>query len=219
MAGAFQTTLWSRIEEVQRGDSQEVVSFVDRYRPPLLRFVRGRGFPPQDAEDLVQEVFLRLFTREALARADRTRGRFRSFLLGIAKNVIREEYERRAAQKRGGGARPVPLSQAPEAAYEEESESEFDQIWSDHLLRQALADLRQESPRQHETLQLRFEQKLSYKEIAERLERNLQQVKNDIHRARRKLVKTIKAEISRYSSSSAEYEDELASFLTFLGEK
>lgn len=217
--GSFQTTLWSRIEEIQQGANSEAVwTFVSRYRRPLLSFVERRGFSRQDAEDLVQEVFLRLFTKEALSRADRERGRFRSFVLGITKHVMSEERARRAAKKRGGGERPIPLSEVPEVALEEAGDGEFDQIWADHLLRRALDGLETENPRQHQTLKMRFEGELSYQEIAEKMDRNLQQVKNDIHRARRKLVKRIKQEIEGYCSTQAEFEDEVRSFLSFLGE-
>lgn len=215
---AFHTTLWSRIEELQRGDQSGAWAFVERYRRPLLRFIEGRGFGPQDAEDLVQEVFLRLFAKEALARADRERGRFRSFVLGIARHVMSEERARRAAKKRGGGERPIPLSEIPDVASPSEDEGEFDRLWADHLLRKALDALREENPRQHRALTLRFEKGLSYQDIAAHMERNLQQVKNDLHRARRRLVKTIKEEIASYCSSEAEYEDEVRSFLSFLGE-
>ena len=217
--GSFLTTLWSRIEEIQRGDNSEAVwTFVSRYRRPLLSFVERRGFSTQDAEDVVQEVFLRLFTKEALARADRERGRFRSFVLGIAKHVMSEERARRSAKKRGGGERPIPLSEIPEVVQKESDETEFEGIWADHLLRRALDALEEDNPRQHRTLKMRFEEELSYREIAKRMDRNLQQVKNDIHRARRKLVKRIKKEIEGYCSSQSEFEDEVSSFLSFLGE-
>lgn len=219
MARVFQTTLWSRIEEAQRGEDDAVSVFVARYRGPLLAFVERRGFSHQDAEDLVQEVFLRLFAREALARADRERGRFRSFILGIAKHVMSEERERRGALKRGGGVKPVPLSEAPDVAAEEPVDTEFDQIWADHLLRRSLEELRQENPRQHQALQLRFQEGMAYQDIAAQMSRNLQQVKNDLHRARKRLVKAIKQEIAHYSSTTEEYEDELKSFLSFLGER
>jgi RNA polymerase sigma factor (sigma-70 family) len=215
---AFQTTLWSRIEDIQRGDDKAVWAFVDRYRSPLLRFIVANGYRSQDAEDLAQEVFLRLFAKEALARADRERGRFRSFLLGIAKNVMSEERIRRQALKRGGAAKKVALGEVGEPAYEEASDGEFDRIWADHMLSRALDALQAENPRQHQTLTMRFEGNRSYQEIADKMKRSLQQVKNDIHRARKRLVTSIKAEIKEYSSTEAEYADEVRSFLSFLGE-
>lgn len=217
----FQTTLWSRIEEAGRGDPGALSAVVERYRQPLVQFVRMQGLSEADAEDLVQEVFLRLFSRDVLARADRARGRFRSYLLGVVRNVIREDAERRSARCRGGGATFVRLSQVGEVGLEasQEEDPAFDQLWSDHILRRALEALRQENPRRHRTLEMRFSEKLSYQEIADRLGHTLQVVKNDIHRARRQLVKVIKEEIGNYSSSDAEYEEELAAFLRFLGER
>ena len=40
---------------------QEVVDLFDRLRARLLRYVLGFGLPMQDAEEIVQEVFLSLF--------------------------------------------------------------------------------------------------------------------------------------------------------------
>jgi RNA polymerase sigma factor (sigma-70 family) len=212
----FHTTVWTRILEAQRGQPDAVGAFVEGYRAPLLRWMRGQGFTEADAEDLVQELFLRLLSKDVLGRADRSRGRFRGFLLGVAKNVAREERERRGAKKRGGGARPVPLDEAPEPAVE--ADPEFDRLWSDHLLERALQALKQEAPRLHEALSLRFQQEKSHKEIAEAMGRNIQQVKNDLHRARLKLVERIKADIAAYASTREEYEEEVAALLAFLGE-
>lgn len=213
----FLTTLWSRISDARQGDESAVVSFVDRYRPAALRFVRGRGFSRDDAEDLVQEVFLRLFAKEALSRADRDRGRFRSFLVGICMNVIREELHRRGAKKRGGGKKPVPLADAPEPAVEERDEADWDQIWAEELLQRAFEELRQEHPRQYETLALRFQEGLSNPDIAERMGRTAKDVRNDLHRARKRVIKMVRAEILRYSSSKDEFEDDMALFARVVG--
>lgn len=215
----FHTTMWTRILEAQRGQADAVQVFVEGYRAPLLRWVRGHGFTEADAEDLVQEVFLRLLSKDVLGRADRERGRFRAFLLGVTKNVVREERERRAAKKRGGGERTVPLELAPEPAVPVEADGEFDRLWATNLLDRALATLARESPRMHETLELRVQKELSHQEIAAKMGRNVQQVKNDLHRARQRLVERIKADIAAYASSREEYEDEVASLLSFLGEK
>jgi RNA polymerase sigma-70 factor (ECF subfamily) len=51
------------------------------YWYPLYACVRRRGYQPQDAQDLTQGFFAALLARNYLARADRQRGRFRTFLL------------------------------------------------------------------------------------------------------------------------------------------
>ena len=55
-------------------DAEALESLSDRYRPPVLRFIRGRGFSEWDAEDLCQEVFARLFAKNVFALADSARG-------------------------------------------------------------------------------------------------------------------------------------------------
>ncbi len=214
----FETTVWTHIEQVARGDEAEAQAFVDRYRPPLLRFAECRGFSAQDSEDLVQEVFLRLFAKDLLVAADRSRGRFRSYLLAIAQNVMREEWRRRSTLVRGGASPPVPLSAVPEIPAVE-PDPEFDTIWSEHLLQRALDRLLVENPRQHRVLSLRFRRDLSYRQIASEMSRTLPQVKVDLHRARQRLVRIIKVDITRYASSEKEYEEEMASFLTLIGER
>lgn len=213
----FHTTMWSRIEEVQRGDSLAVWSFVDRYRPSLVRFIQGKGFSAQDAEDLAQEVLMRLFAKDALLRADRERGRFRAFLVGITKNVMRKDRERKAAKKRGGGAKPVPLDEVPEVAAESASDEAFDRIWAEQLLSRAFDTLKAENPRQYQTLIFRFQEDMKAEAIAEHMGRNVQQVRNDLHRARKRLARIVRDEIMRYASSREEFDEELALFRTLVG--
>ena len=213
----FESTAWSRIVAAGRGDPGSREGLAERYRPAVVRYLRARGRSEEDAQDLAQEVFLRLFSPDVLARADRARGRFRGWLLGVTLNVMREDQARGAAARRGGKAQVVPLDEGHDVPAATPTDPEFDRAWADQLLRRALDALAAENPRLHATLELRFAQGLAYAAIAERLARNLQQVKNDIHRARQRLIAGIKEELATYCSSEAEYEDELASFLTFLG--
>jgi RNA polymerase sigma factor (sigma-70 family) len=212
----FETTLWSRIQDAQRGDSSAAHTLVNRYRSPLVAYFRSKRLSPEDAEDLAQEVLLRLFAQGSLARADKERGRFRAYLLGVGRNVWREHCEHASAKKRGGAAQHVPLSDAPEIQAAEPDEG-FDRIWAEQLLARALEELEGENPRQHKTLLLRFQKGASPAAIAEELGRNAQQVSNDMHRARKRLVALVKAEIAGYASSKEEYDDDLRLFMSRVG--
>ena len=92
---SFHTTLWTQIGDVARRDPDAAHGFVERYHAPLLQFLRRRGVPDHEIEDVIQDVFLRLFERDLLAKADRARGRFRSYLLGITKHVLLKRRDRR----------------------------------------------------------------------------------------------------------------------------
>jgi RNA polymerase sigma-70 factor (ECF subfamily) len=216
----FESTLWSRISLVKRRDAAAVNQFVQQYRTPVLRFVKNLGFAEADAEDIVQEVFLRITKDDVLARADKAKGRFRSFLLGVTQNVVREEYKRRGTLKRGAGKAAVSLD-AEEGALAEgvaapPRDEAFDREWLMELVRRALGRLAGERPDHHKALSLHLQQGLAYEQIAEAMGKKLQDVKNYIHRARARLGELLKEEIGQYASSAEEYEEEVAYLSKFL---
>jgi RNA polymerase sigma-70 factor (ECF subfamily) len=213
----FTTTVWARIDLAKAREPAAVEWLVTRYTPPLQRYIQRWGFDRQEAEDLAQEVFLRLLEKEALARADKARGRFRSFLLGVAKNVLRDERDRRRAKKRGGEARVVPISESWDGAAPEPEDREFDVLWLEHLVRGALDEIKETNEKLHAAITLRFERKLSYQEIAKETGRTVELVKRDLYRARRLVAQAIRRQVQRYASTKEEYEDELRALDGFLG--
>src|SRR4051812_27480051 len=87
-AAMFPTTAWSAIRSAGAGQSVAVNALVERYRPSVVGFVRRLGLDATSAEDVAQEVFLRLLDDRVLVRADRGRGRFRSLLLAVTRQVV-----------------------------------------------------------------------------------------------------------------------------------
>jgi RNA polymerase sigma-70 factor (ECF subfamily) len=81
--------------------------FSETYWPPLYTFVRRRGYSPGDAQDIVQGFFEHLLEQNTLSRADREKGRLRTFLLGSLQNFLLKQRERMRAIKRGGGQQIV----------------------------------------------------------------------------------------------------------------
>ena len=75
----------------------------ETYWQLLYYYARRRGHGVDEAEDLIQGFFLRLLEKGAMGKADRNRGRFRTFLLSSLKNYITDEWEKGKAAKRGGG--------------------------------------------------------------------------------------------------------------------
>ena len=52
--------------------------------------MRRRSFSPHDAEDLTQEFFARFLEHHWVERADREKGRFRTFLLSAMNHFLAE---------------------------------------------------------------------------------------------------------------------------------
>jgi DNA-directed RNA polymerase specialized sigma24 family protein len=92
-----------------KGPPREALEYLYRnYSAAILAYVRARlargDFPPlgaSDAEDLVHDFFVRLGANDWLQKPDRTRGRFRPFLVQRLVFFLRE---RRAA----ASGRPAP---------------------------------------------------------------------------------------------------------------
>lgn len=103
----FVTTRWSVVVKAGRHDTPRSQAALEQlcraYWHPLYHYVRRRGHGPEDAQDLTQSFFERLLERQAIARADRARGRFRSFLLASLKHFLADEWDKQKAKKRGEG--------------------------------------------------------------------------------------------------------------------
>jgi RNA polymerase sigma factor (sigma-70 family) len=103
----FATTHWTVVLAAGRsGQPQGEAALADLcriYWYPLYAYVRRGGYAPTDAEDLTQGFFLHLIQGNAVARADRNKGRFRSFLLGALNHYLADAQARAQTQKRGGG--------------------------------------------------------------------------------------------------------------------
>src|SRR6516164_10367077 len=103
----FPTTRWTLVVaagEPRRKEARSaLVSLCENYWYPLYAFLRRRGYPPEVAQDHIQDFFMRVIEGRYLDRADPEKGRFRSFLLTSLKFFVADEEDRRRANKRGGG--------------------------------------------------------------------------------------------------------------------
>jgi DNA-directed RNA polymerase specialized sigma24 family protein len=84
------------------------------YWRPVYLFLRREGIAQHDAQDITQTFFADLIENRAYARADPTKGRFQSFLLGTLKHFLTNERSRAMAIKRGEGQRLIPLEELRE---------------------------------------------------------------------------------------------------------
>ena len=156
--GRFATTHWSLVLAAARDEDRDgrlaMESLCERYWYTLYVFVRRRGYPPEDAQDLTQAFFTRLLDKGDVARASPARGRFRSFLLASLQNFLIKEFDRTRALKRGGGVRISSIDMtAAEERYVEEPASDvspddlFNRKWALTLLDRALNQTRFEYER------------------------------------------------------------------------
>jgi RNA polymerase sigma-70 factor (ECF subfamily) len=217
----FRSTLWDDIERARKDDPKAREQLFRRYLPPVLRFLRKLGFNEHDGDDLAQEVFLRIVEKDVLEGADQRLGRFRSLLIGIIKNVIRDRAKHDGAKKRGGDKPLVSLDQRVgpgstvlgETLPEREAAA-FEQLWTFHLVRMAMERLRKECEAKelpyYEAFSSFLDDNLSHAEIAAQMKVTPAAVRNYIHRAKLRLLEYLRLEISYYARSDDELKAELS---------
>jgi len=151
----FAATSWTAVTAAQDGDSAQgrdaLAQLCQTYWSPLHAYVRRLGYSPDDAEDLTQQFFLVLLSKNYLGAADRRKGKFRTFLLTALSHFLANEWDRSRAQKRGEGKAHLSLEHEREATGDHiEPTTElsplklFEQRWAMTLYRQALDRLEQE---------------------------------------------------------------------------
>jgi RNA polymerase sigma-70 factor (ECF subfamily) len=154
-AQRFATTHWSLVAAAGRRTSPQsraaLAALCAAYWYPLYAVVRSNGYSADDAQDLTQEFFARLIARNDFAAADRTKGRFRSYLSASLKHFLANARDHARARKRGAGRPPLSLDFASaEARYGREpadtftAEKAFARRWALTLLDQVLIRLREE---------------------------------------------------------------------------
>jgi RNA polymerase sigma-70 factor (ECF subfamily) len=225
----FCTTSWTMVLACgDQGHSPDaraaLASLYQAYWYPLYAYLRHRGYSQHDAEDLVQSFYAFLQEKHALTKADRARGKFRTFLLSSLQNFVSHEHERARAQKRGGGREPIFLDALEaheryrlEPAHGETPESVFEQRWAQTLLEQTLAGLRADFTTRGK--QRLFEglrpfltsdaAETSYQAAADQLGLPLSAVKTSIRRMRLDYRARLREEIGRTVESPDEVDDEL----------
>jgi RNA polymerase sigma-70 factor, ECF subfamily len=144
-------------DTIHRASLGEVPAFtriVQAYYPRCMRFARGMLHDAQDAEDVVQETFVRVF--RALPRYE-DRQRFESWLFHILGNCCRTAAKKKAAAASAGDS-VEQIEQLPSA---ERADRTFDHEWSVEV-RQALADVPDYN---REVFLLHYVEGFSYEEI------------------------------------------------------
>lgn len=200
---ALGATRWTLLDAAREGDQDSCAELVRLYRKPVVRFLHALG-ARGEAEDLAQEVFLRLF-QGLLEEADPEAGRFRSLLCAVSRNVLRAHRTRAQAKKRGGDRAQVPLDEQRIPA---EEQSRFDREWLLALLEGAIEELAAEHPRYHQAL-VRHLAGAGHEQIAAELGGSNKDVRNWLHRARKALGRSLRAAAWSYSKNPADHATEL----------
>jgi RNA polymerase sigma factor (sigma-70 family) len=232
----FATTEWSVVlaaGDIGRHEARIALArLCETYWYPLYAYVRRRVGQVHDAQDLTQAFFCHLLEKQSLARADRQRGRFRTFLITALQNFLANEWEKQSAKKRGGGKTELSLDfDTGESRYRIEPLDEltpeklYDRRWVLTMLDQVLERLRNElleagKHRQFEQLKetlLGEATDADYQRAAVALGITPAAAKQAAYRMRKRYRQLFRGEVARTVANDADVDDEIGRLLETLG--
>ena len=199
---------------------------------PVYGFIRRRTRNVEDAQDLTQSFFAAILERETITVADRTRGRFRAFLLTALKNFLTNNHERNTAQKRGGGQTEFSLDiDVAESRLQRDlrgqmtPEQEFERRWALALLDRVVSRLeteQAESGRQREFAELQLfltgqNAETTQADVARQLNMTEEAVRAAVYRLRKRYRTLLRDEIAQTVDARSEVDDELQRLFEALG--
>ncbi|MFM9961236.1 MAG: RNA polymerase sigma factor [Planctomycetaceae bacterium] len=240
-ANAFHTTRWTQVVAAHGKTpeaKQALRELCETYYAPVELFVRRsragmNSAQADDARDLTHEFFAKLLEGNSLENADRTRGRFRSYLLGAVKHFLSDQHDRDLTLKRGGGQTTQSLDQPrrddepltiadpsglPPDAY-------FDRQWALAVVEQAIATLRTEAETSGELARFEVLQRWLVTpsshdtaiEAARSLKLSEGAFKVAVHRLRKRFRHIVVDRIASTVSDPVEAQDELNYLVSAMG--
>jgi RNA polymerase sigma factor (sigma-70 family) len=179
-------------------DAADVMAWNDFftcYWPVVFSYARHRGCSEHTAEEIVQEVMLKVFEQRDVFRYDPAQGRFRNWLHRIVNNQVAERRRRPSERVRalGGDSSDAPAERAAE-------EPGPDAAWDASFDRAVLAALvqvvqRQTNPRDFVAFELTALQDRAPADVA----RLLGISRNMVYKARREVLQRLRELAGHYA--------------------
>lgn len=160
------------MEAVKNGDLQQASLLFDRYHKRLFNFLAKMTMERTIAEDLTQNVFLRMLKYR---NSYREGAKFQSWIYQMARNVFVDHYQE--SKNKNGFVKMETLPERMDEDYQDIEQQE-------RLLHQSMQRLPDE---QRELLVLTRFQHMKYEEVAEIMNTTVANIKVKVHRAINKL--------------------------------
>ena len=239
--GAFLTTHWSLIENIQSSDdtNRDMIGLLlGRYWKPVYCYLRQKGYDNEQSKDLTQGFFHEIVLNLNLfQRADQSKGRFRSFLLYALNQYLMNEKRRQTAQKYIPRDKIVSLDAIespvlPQSVIESSPEDSYNYAWVSALLDQVLSEVKHKCcERGMETYWCVFRLRIvepmlnnivpqSLKHICKKYDiESEKKASNMVITVKRSFQSTLKQYIRSTLASESQMDEELREIMKFLPKK
>jgi len=158
------------VKSYLKGDEKALEEIVRRYLPLIYNFSRRYSGDPDNASDIAQEVFVKVWKN--LKKFNTSRN-FKAWLFTIAKNTALDWLKKRNT---------MPVSLLLEDIADSEQISIFDKIEQKSLSQDLLLAIKKLPPKYSSIINLRHKDDLNFREIADFLNESINTVKSRYRR-------------------------------------
>ena len=230
---AFPMTPWSLVARAANDGTEGAAAtmrealgvLLQRYLPALrAHLTLHRRIAPDQADDLLQSfVSRKVLEQRLIARSDRTRGRFRSFLLKALDHYVIDQL--RQTKSRGGAPAQLDELQELDLADDDadaEPSQAFDRAWAKEVVAEAVRRMRAECQRtsrpdvwgvfEHRVLapSLHGAEPLPYEQLVKTYALDsTAQASNVLMTAKRTFARMLRSVIAESAEDDAEIEEDL----------
>ncbi|MEY8744030.1 sigma-70 family RNA polymerase sigma factor [Bacillales bacterium AN1005] len=166
------------IERIIGGEKQLFAVLVDRYKNKVFGIMRGMGASHQDAQDLAQDTFIRIYRYLPTRRAGSS---FSSWVYTIAVNRMRDFLREKKSVM-------TAVDNGLERRHDNTPEQ---QVLHKEMQREIYRQMDELPEAYRLVLLLKYTNELSYEEIAEITGMSSGQVRNALHRGKKSLKKKL----------------------------
>lgn len=233
----FRKTLWTNLlrakDKSGPGYRSALTYLVTTYWKPVYFYIRRKGYDIEAAKDSTQSFFTVFLEKEFIKSVDRGKGKFRTFILAALNHFLSKEREKLRARKRGGSKVILSLDFARaeteislEPADTETPERILLRAWAQATLQRASDNLKAEFQRKSQQTYLdMFEAYMSarkedsaktYQALADKFAVSTTDVRNYLHRIKRRYRELIEAEIAKYVTDKTDVKEEMQELFSAL---
>ena len=177
------TDIDTLIEKAKLKDQAAFNILLNTYWSDIYRFQLSKADSEDEAEDITIKTFSRAFEKLHLYNNSYN---FKTWLISISKNIFFDHLRQQRNQT-------ISINRRESEAYKifDETPSAEDQLIIDQNLAQLLLHIKKLKPHYQEIINFRYFREMSYKEMAEKLNEPMSNIKVKLLRAKKLLAEII----------------------------
>jgi RNA polymerase sigma-70 factor (ECF subfamily) len=169
------------VVKMKKGDRKATAALYDDLAPKLYGFIYARTSSRDNAQDLSQEIFVKLI--EHIKSFDPKKGKFTVWFWRMARNTLIDHYRQK---------KPMPFSQFDDSEVENMAIGEIpdtDNVMAHRKLKELIETF---TPEEKDLFELRFVAEMPYKDIAKMLDKSEGTLRVSALRLKEKIQKEFK---------------------------